>query len=181
MKQKEPDSLESSRLIMEKMRLSDFAFINELLNTEGFLKYIGDRNIRSDEDAKAYIAKILENPDIQYWVVYIKSDPVPMGIVSLVKRDYLPLHDIGYAFLPRYMGRGFAFEAARALTEKLLLDCGFNELLAVPNKCNTRSVRLLGKLRFSYKNEIEREGKIIQVYSISKDGFVKRSYRHELS
>ena len=179
MKVKELNSFESTRLLMEKMRLSDFAFINELLNTEGFLKYIGDRNIRSDEDAKAYIVKILENPDIQYWVVSAKSDPVPMGIVSLVKRDYLPLHDIGYAFLSRFTNRGFAFEATNAVIRKLLYDCGYEELLAIPNKSNTRSVRLLGKLSFSYKKEIEHEGKIIQVYSISKDGLLfQKPFQH---
>ena len=170
----ELNTFESSRLLMKRMRVSDYALINELLNTDGFIKYIGDRNIRSDEDAKAYIERTLENQNIQYWVVTVKSEMVQAGIVSLVMRDYLPVRDIGYAFLPRFMNRGFAFEASYALMKKLILDCGMDELLATPNKSNARSVHLLEKLCFTHQREIEHEGKVIQVYSINKDDFTRQ-------
>jgi len=168
------NGFESPRLIMTKMQVSDFALINELLNTEGFIKYIGDRNIRSDEDAKAYIEKTLENRNIHYWIVSLINENIPVGMVSLVKRDFLPIPDIGYSFLPQFLNRGFALEATYNLMRKLFVYCNMDELLAIPNKDNERSVHLLEKLCFTYQKEIEHEGKVIQVYSISKDDFTRQ-------
>ena len=157
---------ESPRLLIEKLHVSDFAFINELLNTEGFLKFIGDRNVRSDDDAKVYIAKTLENESIQYWVVKLKPELAPVGIVSFVKRDYLPCPDIGFAFLPRYTGKGFAFEAVNAALGRILPECGNETVIAITDNDNAPSMRLLHKLGFKFKRELERDGKFLQVYEI---------------
>jgi len=160
------DKFESLRLFIEKLQVSDFAFINELLNTEGFLIFIGDRNVRSDDDAKIYITKTLENENIQYWVVRLKPELIPVGIVSLVKRDFLPCRDIGFAFLPRYMGKGFACEATSTVLKKILLDYDDDVMVAITDKNNIPSIRLLEKFGFEYNRELERDGKFTQVYGI---------------
>jgi len=160
----ELNRFECRRLVIERMQVSDFAFIKELLNTEGFLKFIGDRNVRSDDDAKAYILKILENDTIQYWVVRVKPDLFSAGIVSFIKRDYLPHHDLGFAFLPEYVKRGFAHEATDALLQKINTFYYDKVILATTDETNFRSIRLLEKLGFAYQRQIEYGGKNLLVY-----------------
>jgi len=171
----ELNKFESQRLVIDRLRISDFAVINGIMNSEGFIKYIGDRNIRSDEDSKAYIAKTLENNNIQYWIVRQKPELTPVGMVSFVKRDFLPHHDIGYAFLPEYTGKGFAYEATAALLQRVLLNYENKPVLAFPNKDNIRSVHLIEKMGFEHTGEIEREGKLLQLYEINAAQFAKKA------
>ena len=160
------NKFESARLLIKSLQVSDFAFINELLNTEGFLKFIGDRNVRSDDDAKAYIAKTLENENIHYWVVRLKPQLASVGMVSLVKRDILPCPDIGFAFLPRYTGNGFAFEAVGAALNRIQAEYGNEAMVAITDNDNVPSMRLLEKLGFKYQKDIEKDGKLLRVYEI---------------
>ena len=157
---------ESPRLLIEELRVSDFAFLNELLNTEGFLKYIGDRNIRSDGQAKDYIFKTLKKDSTQYWVAKLKPELEPAGLVSFVKRDFLPYRDIGFAFLPRHMGRGYAYEAVRATLIRIPVEHDKEMVLAITDKCNKSSIRLLEKLKFEYQKEVDNDGEILSVYGI---------------
>ena len=166
----ELDKFETMRLIVERMQVSDFAVMNAILNSEGFLKYIGDRNIRSDDDAKAYISKTLENDNIHYWIVRLKDNNVPIGMVSFVQRDYLPCRDIGYSFLPNFTGKGYAFEAVKALLEKIPACYNVETVLAALNKDNASSVRLVEKLGFKHQKEIEINGNCSQLYEICLTG-----------
>lgn len=151
---------------MEALETEDFHFVNELVNTEGWLKFIGDRNVHSDEDAKAYILKTLENENIHYWVVKLKGDLTPIGIVSFVKRDFLPGRDLGFAFLPRYWGQGYAFEAVKAALEMFNSNYDDKTVLAISNKDNLPSIKLLEKFGFTHQKEMDNKGKLVQVYEL---------------
>src|ERR1051326_8167711 len=109
----------TERLLLDILTSDDSTFIRELVNTEGWLRFIGDRNIRSNEDAIAYINKINNNPGFTYWVVRLKDKDLPAGIISFLKRDYLEYADIGFAFLPQHSGKGYAYEAAREVLSVL--------------------------------------------------------------
>src|SRR5690349_2790840 len=111
--------METDRLILSEVSLGDTDFIFELLNTPQWIKYIGDKNIRTKNDAAAYIQKIKENTSANYWVVKRKEDHAPLGIVTFMKRDYLDYHDIGFAFLPQYGKKGYAFEASKKLLDEV--------------------------------------------------------------
>ena len=78
---------------------TDDKFIFELLNSSDFIKYIGDRNIRTLNDAKLYINKILNNESIEYSVIEKIDSSTPIGILSYIKRDYLDFFDFGVAFV----------------------------------------------------------------------------------
>src|SRR4051812_22526754 len=98
------------RLITERLSLNlvdtgDHAFIYRLVNSEGWLKFIGNRNVNSEEDAIPYIQRIQDTPNLKYWVVKITSTGEAIGIISFIKRDYLDHFDIGFAFLPEHMGK----------------------------------------------------------------------------
>lgn len=160
----------SSRLQLGPLSNNDGNFILDLLNSQGWLAFIGDRNIRNIEEAGQYIQKITYNPDVTYWVVRLKGQNTPIGIITFIKRDYLDHHDIGFAFLPEYSKQGFAYEAAKTVLNDLLLDDEHSIILATTVPENKSSIRLLEKLGFRMEKEIEADKKLL-LYVISTDKF----------
>lgn len=149
-----PPRLESARLRIRVLAASDAAFICELLNTPGFLKFIGDRGVRSDAEARAYIDN---GPRASYlrhgfglMAVERLSDGVPVGICGLLKRDTLEHADLGFAFLPAHMGQGFAFESALRVLQWGRDAAGLSEVLAIVSAHNGASIGLLRKLNFGF-------------------------------
>lgn len=153
--------METTRLALRELTTNDAAFILELVNTPGWLQFIGDRNVKNMEDALAYINKILSRHGITYWVVTLK-DGTPAGIITFIKRDYLPHHDIGFAFLPRYQGTGYALEAAAAVLKSV--SAAHTRILATTIPGNASSIRLLTKLGLAFEKEITVEGEKLLVY-----------------
>ncbi len=147
--------LETERLILRHFNLDDATFILTLLNEPSFLRYIGDKKVRTLDDARQYI---LTGPRASYeqhgfglYQVELKDSHTPVGMCGLLKRDDLPDADIGFAFLPDYWNQGFAFEAAAAVLndarERLKLD----RVLAIVNPDNDASIKLLEKLGFRFE------------------------------
>jgi len=157
----------TNRLELIRLGLNDAEFIFELLNSEGWLKFIGDRNIKSIEDAQNYIQKIMDNPKINYWVVKFEDEKI--GMISFIKRDYLDHHDLGFAFLPDHSNKGFAYEAAEKVLKELLQDQEHKIILGTTKTDNRKSVKLLEKLGFHYIREIENEGTMLSLYSIESE------------
>ncbi|MBV7533145.1 GNAT family N-acetyltransferase [Chitinophaga sp. sic0106] len=151
------------RLQLKNLTLHHAPFILELLNTEGWKTFIGERYIHTILDARAYIQRINGNPDIKYYVVYLKDTASPIGMISLIQRAYLPDRDIGYAFLPRYTGNGYALEAAKCVLDGLIAHTKQPVLYATTFPHNVASVRLLEKLGLRLKEELQREqeGKLL--------------------
>ena len=105
----------TERLNLQPLNKNHAAFIFELLNTVGWLKFIGNRYIHTNIDAVNYIERINSNTAIKYWAVHSKLSNEAIGLVTLIKRDYLQNSDIGFAFLPKFSGNGFAYEASNSL------------------------------------------------------------------
>ena len=158
------------RLLLNKLTADHSAFIYELVNTEGWIKFIGDRNVTDHESAKAYIQKILDNSNVTYWVVCTKEAQTPTGIITFIKRDYLTYPDIGFAFLPVHSGKGYAYEAAKTVLSDALANNGNTRVLATTVPGNTQSIRLLEKLGFELEEEIEQEGEMLLVYATPLSG-----------
>jgi ribosomal-protein-alanine N-acetyltransferase len=143
------------RLFLTPLSPKDEQFILELVNTEGWLKFIGDRNIHSQTDAAAYIGKILGNRNISYWVVKLKEKEEKMGVITFIKRDYLEYHDIGFAFLPAYSGKGYAYEATKAGLHQLINQQHLKHVLATTIPENTSSIKLLTRLGMVFEKDIQ--------------------------
>ena len=158
---------ETERLSLSQLNLTDSKFISELVNTPEWIKFIGDRNINNDEDARAYIQRLIDNPNINYWVVRKSDEQIPIGIVTFIKRDYLEHHDIGFAFLTKHTKQGYAFEATSAVLNDLKNDAAHSQILATTIKENINSIQLLEKLGFRFDREIKVEDEMLLVYSIS--------------
>jgi len=163
-------SFTTDRLILDPLDMEDAGFILELLNSDGFITFIGDRKVRTIEDARNYIEKIMANADISYWIVKLKDGIIPVGIVTRIKRSYLDHPDIGFAFLPGFNNKGYAFEAAHIVLMSLLNDYGHKSILATAALDNTRSMRLLGKLGLKPEMKIKVEGEDLMLYRISIAG-----------
>jgi RimJ/RimL family protein N-acetyltransferase len=141
-------ALETPRLRLRALEPSDAPFVLVLLNTPGFLEHIGDKGVRSLEDAVRYLE---EGPRASYarhshglMAVVHKERGEAIGMCGLLKRDHLEHADLGYAFLPEAWGQGFALEAAQAV-----LATAPDELLALVSPRNAASIRLLEKLGFT--------------------------------
>lgn len=146
-------SYDTPRLSIVPLGLNDASFIQELVNTEGWLEFIGNRNIQNKTDAEAYIDKVRANPNTDYWTVFLKEPAIPIGIITFIKRDYLQFPDLGFAFLPQQANQGYAYEAASAMLNELIK--GRKKIQAVTSKENQKSIKLLQKLNFKPEGEIK--------------------------
>lgn len=144
--------LETQNLAISRFTASDDSFIFELLNTPAWKKYIGDRSINTLEDARNYI---VNGPLVSYdqygygaWLVMLKDTLQPIGMCGLFKRDYLDGPDLGFAFLPEFEGRGFAFESSMAAIDYIKANYDLKGLYATTSEINLRSQRLLERCGF---------------------------------
>lgn len=144
----------TERLSMDLVKTEDHDFIMALINTKGWLDFIGDRNVHSTAEANAYIIKIINTPDLFYWVVRMKGENLPVGIISFIKRSYLESFDIGFAFLPAFNGNGYAYEAAKAVLLMVSNHTAYYPVLATTIPENEKSIRLLTKLGLHFEKEI---------------------------
>jgi RimJ/RimL family protein N-acetyltransferase len=140
-----------------------------LVNSPGWIKFIGDRNIKTIEDAGKYIRRILSDGLIHYWVVHLQEPQMAIGLITFIKRSYLDHPDIGFAFLPAHAKLGYAFEAAHAVLLELMQSGKHPTILATTVKENDTSVRLLKKLGFSFKKAFRNEDDELYLFSINKD------------
>lgn len=157
-------AFDTERLSVAPMTAAHTDFMFELLNTDGWIANIGDRNIATTQDAAAYIEKINGNPNYSYLVSHLKSDGQPIGLVTLIKRDYLEDYDIGFALLPQYQQKGYSFEG---INEYLRLIAAANiceKVVAITIPENVGSIRLIEKLGLAYESEILENDAPLLVY-----------------
>ncbi len=160
-------NIETERLYLRSITKEDAPFMVQLLNSEGWLKYIGDRNIQNDADAENYIAKILDKKAFFYSVFEVKSKKRLAGIVSFIQRESLDFPDLGFALLPEFHNQGYAFEAVNAYLDAIKKDLNINRSLAIAQSENTKSIALLIKLGFVFRNEYLEENKQISTFELS--------------
>lgn len=165
-------NLFTNRLNIVPLNTNYKEFIIELLNSAGWLKFIGERNVKTSADAENYINKINNAENLTYWVAELKETNAPIGIITLIKRDYLDHHDIGFAFLPQYAKQGFAFEATKAILKEVMQKQQFEKMLATTIPENVSSINLLQKLGLRFQEEIEPDGIKLQVFAAQKDRLI---------
>ena len=158
----------TERLTLSPLSEKDTTFAFELLNTEGWLKNIGDRNIRLEKDAREYIQKVNSNSHITHWTVRLKKEGLPIGLVTIIKRDYLPSKDVGFTFLPQFFHKGYAFEATKAVLLAMVSSNELENILAISLPDNNSSIKLIEKLGLKFEKTINHEDSILAVYKASK-------------
>ena len=150
--------LETERIILRKFTIRDGEFIFRLLNSPGWLRNIGTRNISSKADAEKYITEKLMPPYLSSWfgfyVIELKQTGESAGMCGLVKREGLEDVDIGFALLPEYEGKGYAFESALAVLDYAKNELKMSRLAAVTIAENNGSIKLLEKLGLRFEKKI---------------------------
>lgn len=160
-------NLETERLRIRPIELSDAAFIFDLVNTEGWLTYIGDRNIFDTDAAEKYIQKIRDTPKYHYHVFELKDSGQAIGVVTFLHREDQQYPDIGFAMLPAFERKGYAHEAARAYLREILKSGHYKNIIAITLPENLASIGLLVKLGLSYQYAISREHQTLSLFSLT--------------
>ena len=150
--------LETERLALNLMTLDDADFYFELVNDPTWIANIRDTGIHSVEAAREAILNTqiaAQNKDgFSFYLVRHQNNNETMGICGLKKRDFLNDVDLGYAFLPRYAGHGYALEAATAVVQYARTILHLQKLAAITSPSNNRSNHLLQKLGFNLEQEL---------------------------
>ncbi|PWK13724.1 GNAT family N-acetyltransferase [Tumebacillus permanentifrigoris] len=164
--------LETDRLILRHQTVEDAAFMLGLWNDPSWIQNIGDRGVRTVEDARKNIktgaVEMYEKWGYGFYLTELKDAGIPLGICGFAKRDFLEDPDVGFAFLPRYWGKGYAYEAASAVMEYGSSVLGFTRIAAFTSEDNEASGRLLVKLGLQFQRLIPYPGgqELVRLYSI---------------
>lgn len=144
------NALHTERLTLRPFTLADTDIVIALLNDKDFLRFVGDRLVRTVDDARLYLQN---GPLDSYakhgfglYAVEFKLERTAIGMCGLLQRETLPDPDIGFVFLPAWRSQGLAEEAARAVLEKARDQLQLPRVLAIVDPVNERSSRLLRKL-----------------------------------
>ena len=169
-------TLETERLTLRHLAPeTDAEFILRLLNEPSFLQYIGDKSVRSLDDARGYIrngpAKSYEENGFGLYRVSLKQDGSAIGICGLIKRDTLPEPDIGFAFLPEYWNKGYAHESASEVMRYARDVLRLDRVLAITSPDNEASARLLEKigLRFQRLIRLSEDADEVKLFSTDNE------------
>lgn len=149
---------ETPRLSLRWLTEGDAAFMLALVNDPDWLQYIGDRGVRTLDDAREYLRKgaidMYARLGFGLFCVELKSSGEPIGLCGLIKRDTLQDVDIGFAFLPAFRRGGYAYEAAAATMRYARDTLGMRRVVAIVSPENARSIGLLEKLGFRYEQTL---------------------------
>jgi RimJ/RimL family protein N-acetyltransferase len=150
--------LETPRLALHRFAPEDAPFVLTLLNDPAWLRYIGDRGIRTLEGARGYVT---DGPMAMYaregfglWKCTLRATGEPIGMCGLIKRPSLDDVDLGFAFLPPYRKQGYGREAAQACLAYARDTVGLSRVVAVVSPDNADSIRLLADLGMRYERDI---------------------------
>jgi RimJ/RimL family protein N-acetyltransferase len=149
--------LATARLRLRHLRAADSPFILALVNDPDWIRFIGDRGVRTVDDARGYIERgpmqMYSKLGFGLYLVELK-DGTPIGLCGLIKRATLHDVDIGFAFMPAFRGRGYAQESALAVRDYATGELGLERIVAITDPGNEASAKLLGRLGFEYERTI---------------------------
>ena len=162
---------ETERLLLRRFTLDDAPFILKMLNEPSWIRFIGDRGVRDIEGARNYLLKgplaMYERAGFGLYLAALKGTAVPVGMCGLIRRDNLDDVDLGFSLMPEFCGRGYAAEAATAALA-LARDCfGLKRIVAITSPDNENSIKLLGRLGFSFEKVIDfRPGDPVKLFAL---------------
>ena len=146
--------LSTDRLHLEEVTFNDTEFFMELLNSPNWIEHIGDRDVKSKEAAIGYIQRshihFYKKYGVGMYKVILKESNQPIGLCGLVKRATLIHFDLGFAVLPAYEGKGYTYEASKAILHYTKSELHLKTVVAFTTVENTKSQNLLLKLGLAY-------------------------------
>ena len=163
--------LGTDRLRLRRLSVDDAPFILALLNEPSFLRFVGDKGVRTLENARTYIATQIASYERFGFGLYLterKTDGAALGICGLVKRDGLDDVDVGFAFAPEFWSHGYAAESASAVIAYAINVLRLPRVVAFTKPDNVASRRLLAKigLRFTHMTRLSPDGPELELFSM---------------
>ena len=169
------NNYETDRLILKPTDQSDAPFVFQLMNSPKWIKFIGDRNIHSLQDAENYIKQKMD-PQLHRlgfgnFTMMLKTDGTKIGSCGLYDREGLEGLDIGFAIMEAYENNGYAYEASTKVLSLGLNEFGYSKISAITTKDNYSSQKLIEKLGLSFKEIIKlpEDEEELMLYEIVKD------------
>ena len=157
----------TDRLLINRITIDDAGFILELMNDKDWIKNIGDKGVRTIEDAQAYIQnrflKTYIESNYGFYTMNLKNTLQIIGIVGLVDRKGIDNIDIGYGILPEFRGKGYAFEAAKAIYDYGYQELNLEKIVAIVNPDNLPSIKLLSKLGLEFEKMVRLPDEEIEI------------------
>jgi [ribosomal protein S5]-alanine N-acetyltransferase len=142
--------LKTRRLLLREATSDDAAFLVRLMNEPAYLRFVGDRGVRTLSDACDYFATApiysYSSERLGFNIVEVADGAVPVGICGLVRRDPQGDVELGYAISDMYAGQGYATEAAAATREHAHGELALARLFATTLMENAASRRVLKKI-----------------------------------
>jgi [ribosomal protein S5]-alanine N-acetyltransferase len=166
---------DTERTHLREIERTDAPFICALLNQPSFLRYIGDRMVRTSEDAANFIESRYQQSYREHgfglYLVELRQSATPIGMCGFVRRPGLTGPDMGFAFLPEFEGRGFAYESAVAALQYARTRIDLTTLLAIAQPDNLRSHRLLSRLGFfsTGVTTLPGETQSVEIFTLTAD------------
>ncbi len=153
---------ETERLILKPTDTDDLEFLVAILNTPKYYKYIGDRNVRSVEDAQNYFNERIfpqfDKLGFGNYTVMLKSDETKIGFCGVYVRPNLETPDIGFAFFEEFEGKGYAYESANFIKNMVASEFGIKKLGGITVEYNHSSRKLLEKLGLKFQKKFFMDG-----------------------
>ncbi|MFC3159934.1 Protein N-acetyltransferase, RimJ/RimL family [Chryseobacterium arachidis] len=153
---------ETERLILRPISLEDGEFILDLYNRPKFIKFIGDRNLKTVADAENYIQNRflpqMERLGFGNYLMITKDENQKVGAVGIFEREGLDVVDIGFSLLDEFEGKGYAYEAAIKVKSIGMNDFGLKKISAITTKDNFSSQKLIEKLGLKFQKLVNIAG-----------------------
>jgi len=161
--------LSTDRVYLAEWELSDAPFILKLVNTEAWLKHIGDRKVHNLEDAEAYVKKLrlpYGSYGYGFYALRLKDSDELIGMCGITKRMGLNYPDLGFALMPDHEGEGYMYEISKALLKHAFVKLGLSKIVAITTDQNTRSKKLLERLGLKYEKDVKlpKDSEMVQLY-----------------
>ena len=160
-------TIRTDRLELRQFRDDDAGFILELLNEPEFRRFIGDKGVRSLDDARGYLQQGPIASYAEHGFGILRANCAmsgdALGMCGLVWRQEFDDPDLGFAFLARHWSKGYASEAARTVLEYARVELGLRRVIAMADDDNRASVRVLEKLGFEFETRVTMPGETSDV------------------
>jgi RimJ/RimL family protein N-acetyltransferase len=167
-------NLETERLTINPLDENDALFILELLNSEGWLQFIGERNVKDENGAKEYIRQIKSTSSYYCSVFRLKGNGLAIGIVTFIYRENQHFPDIGYAMLPTHQKRGYAHEAVKRYIDEIFQENISEKVIGITRPENYPSIRLLEKLGSSFESTLVENGQNLALYGLERKNYFEK-------
>ncbi|MDM7861710.1 GNAT family N-acetyltransferase [Alteromonas sp. ASW11-36] len=159
-------------LVIRQITSADAEFVLALLNDPAWLRYIGDRKVRSIEDAAAYIDNVFTKQytasGLGTFVIEEQGTQTPVGVCSLLQREHLPGPDVGFALLPKFRGKGIINRAISQMLNRPEVK-QISNLYAQTLPQNSDSIRCIKRLGFEFERQLESADEILNLYRLKRD------------